>query len=148
MATLAKDGTPIAWPIVALYQPERGRFITTTSVALPQKAYNIRRNGKASLLYSDPTASGLVKPPAVLIQGDATVTNEPHVWNDDLRDLWQVLAVRQPSSNGNSKGRLMRWLMDWYYMRLIFSIVPRRVHYWADGNFTRPAREIEVFHVG
>jgi hypothetical protein len=38
MTTLAKDGTPLAWPVVVLYQPKRGRFLTTTSIALPQKA--------------------------------------------------------------------------------------------------------------
>ena len=101
-----------------------------------------------SLLYSDPTASGLVQAPIVLVQGDATVSRDVLTWNDDLRDLVATLAVRQPSSNDNSKGRFMQWLMDWYYMRLVISVVPRRVRYWADGDFTRPAREIEVFHVG
>jgi hypothetical protein len=148
MTTIGKDGMPLAWPIVAIYRPERGYFVTTTSISLPQKAYNARRNGKVSLLYSDPTASGLSRPPAVLVQGDATVSKEVHAWNDDLRCLWEVLAVRQPPSNAYSKGRLMRWLMDWYYLRLLTYIVPRRVHYWADGNVTRPAREIEVCHVG
>jgi hypothetical protein len=148
MATLAKDGTPLAWPVVALYQPARGHFVTTTSIALPQKAYNLRRDARVSLLYSDPTASGLAGPAGVLVQGDATVSKEVLTWNDDLRDLWRVLAVRQPSSNGNSSGRVMRWLMDWYYMRLVIRIVPRRVRYWADGDFTRPAREIEVCNVG
>lgn len=148
MATLAKDGTPLAWPVVGFYRPERGCFVTTTSIALPQKAYNIRRDGKVSLLYSDPTASGLVKAPIVLVQGDATVSKDVLTWNDDLRDLVATLAVRQPSSNDNSNGRFMQWLMDWYYMRLVISVVPRRVRYWADGDFTRPAREIEVFHVG
>ena len=62
MTTLAKDGTPLAWPVVVLYQPERGRFLATTSVALPQKTYNIRRDGRVSLLYSDPTGGELVAP--------------------------------------------------------------------------------------
>lgn len=148
LATLAKDGTPLAWPVVALYQPERGRFLATTSIALPQKAYNIRRDGRVSLLYSDPTASGLVAPPAVLVQGDATAPDEIVTWNDDLRDLWGLLAVRQPSSTGNGANAFSRWLLDWYYMRLLLPIVPRRIRWWPEGDFTRPAREIEVCHVG
>lgn len=75
-STLAKDGTPIAWPMAVLYQPERGHFVTTTSIGLPQKAYNVRRDGRVSLLYSNGTASGLTKPPAVLVQGDATARDD------------------------------------------------------------------------
>ena len=147
-ATLAKDGTPLAWPVVVLYQPERGRFVATTSIALPQKAYNIRRDGRVSLLYSDPTGSGLAGSPAVLVQGDATAPDEIVTWNDDLRDLWRLLAARQPAANVYSSNGLMRRFMAWYYHRLLIAIVPRRVLYWPDGDFSRPAQEIEVDHVG
>ena len=69
-ATIAKDGTPLAWPVAARWQPEAQTFMLTTSLGLPQKAYNIRRNPKVSMLFSNPTASGLKSPPAVLVQGD------------------------------------------------------------------------------
>ena len=147
LATLAKEGTPPAWPVVVLYQPERGRFLATTSVALPQKTYNIRRDGRVSLLYSDPTASGLAAPPAVLVQGDAAAPDEIVTWNEDLRDLWRLLAARQPSSNTNTNP-LARRLMAWYYMRLLIPIVPRQICCWLEGDFSRPAQEIEVRHVG
>ena len=148
MATIAKDGTPLAWPIVALYRPQRGCFVTTTSIALPQKAYTIRRNGKVSLLFSDRTGSGLDRSAAVLVQGEARVAKEVATWNDDLRDLWQLLAVRQPASNVFSSNAVMRWLMPWYYMRLVITIVPFRARYWADGDFAQVAKELEVQHVG
>ena len=148
LATLAKDGTPLAWPVVALYQPEKGRFLTTTSIALPQKAYNIRRDRRVSLLYSDPTGSGLAAPPAVLVQGDAAAPDEIVAWNDDLRALWRLLAARQPASNAYSANRLIRRFMAWYYLRLLIPIVPRRVLLWPRGDFGRPAQEIEVGHVG
>ena len=147
LATLVKDGTPLAWPVVVLYQPERGRFLTTTSIALPQKAYNIRRDGRVSLLYSDPTGSRLAAPPAVLVQGDAAAPDEIVTWNEDLRDLWRLLAARQPASNTNTNP-LARRLMAWYFMRLLIPIVPRRICYWPEGDFSRPAQEIEVRHVG
>ena len=146
-ATLTKSGVPIAWPTASLYRDD-GTFLITTSIALPQKAYNIRRDGRVSLLYSDPTGSGLVAPPAVLVQGDATAPDEVVTWNDDLRDLWELLAVRQPASNANSANPLSRWLMDWYYMRLLIPIVPRRIRWWPEGDFSRPVQEIEVRHVG
>ena len=59
-ATLAKDGTPIVWPTALLYRPKTGQFLVTTSIGLPQKAFNARRNPRVSLLFSNPTASGLV----------------------------------------------------------------------------------------
>ncbi len=39
--------------------PETGKFLLTTSVALPVKAFNIRRDPHVALLFSDPTGSGL-----------------------------------------------------------------------------------------
>jgi hypothetical protein len=144
VATLGKDGTPLAWPLAVLYQPEKGRFLTTTAIGLPQKAFNARRDGRVSLLYSNPTASGLTKPPAVLVQGDATVSDDIRVWDDDLRDLWRILAVRQPAGTVSLANPLGRWLMDWYYMRLTIAIVPRRIAWWPEGDFSRAPREIEV----
>ena len=57
-STLARDGTPITWPLVTLWQPEEQRFVLTTSIGAPNKAFNARRDGRVSLLFSDPTASG------------------------------------------------------------------------------------------
>src|SRR5438045_9671146 len=70
-STLAKDGTPISWPTLPFWLPDEGRFLITTSIGLAQKALNARRNPKVALLFSNPTASGLERPPAVLVQGDA-----------------------------------------------------------------------------
>jgi hypothetical protein len=66
-STLARDGTPISWPLITLWQPQEGRFLLTTSIALSRKALNVRRDGRVSLLFSDPTASGLQNPPAALV---------------------------------------------------------------------------------
>ena len=68
-STLAKDGTPITWPTLPFWEAENQRFIVTTSIGFPQKAYNVRRDGRVSLLFSEPKASGLERPPAVLVQG-------------------------------------------------------------------------------
>jgi hypothetical protein len=50
--------------------------VITTSVGLKQKALNVRRDPRVSLLFSDPTASGLADPPAVLVQGEVTSPDE------------------------------------------------------------------------
>jgi Pyridoxamine 5'-phosphate oxidase len=99
MFTLARDGTPITWPTLPFWYPDEGRFLITTSIGLPHKAFNVRRNPRVSLLFSDPTASGLTNPPAVLVQGDAVSPDEVETsllgFEDELR---QVLR-RQPAGD-------------------------------------------------
>lgn len=66
-STLARDPDHLAYgdPVTA-----RGaHFVLTISIGMPQKAFNIRCDPRVSLLFSDPTASGLRRPPAVLVQG-------------------------------------------------------------------------------
>ncbi|MDQ4078155.1 MAG: pyridoxamine 5'-phosphate oxidase family protein, partial [Chloroflexota bacterium] len=76
LTTFARDGTPITWPILPIYRPQPFQFLILTPIGLPQKAFHIQRNPHVSLLFSDPTGSGLVNPPAVLVQGDAEVPDE------------------------------------------------------------------------
>jgi hypothetical protein len=48
-ATLTPDGTPIAWP-TAILRGDDGTLLVTTSPAFPQKALNVRRDGRMALL--------------------------------------------------------------------------------------------------
>ena len=90
---------------VALLVPDEKRFTITTSIALAQKAFNVRRNPRVSLLFSDPTVSGLTNPPAVLVQGDAVSPDEVETsllgFEDELR---QVLR-RQPAGGSTAETR-------------------------------------------
>jgi hypothetical protein len=147
-ATLAKDGTPIVWPTSPLYIPERGQFLITTSIGLPHKAFNIRRNPHVSLLYSNPTASGLVDPPVVLVQGDASVTDDIVTWNEDLGRAWQRLYRLQPIGKLYSSNPALRWFMDWYFMRLLIYITPRTIRWWPQGEFSRAPQQAVFDHVG
>jgi hypothetical protein len=150
--TISKNGKPVTWPVSARYLPEQGRFLLTTSIGFPQKAYNIRRNPRVSLLFSNPTASGLTNPPAVLVQGDASagddvVTSVNAV--DGLHEYWrESIFRRQPSSSQISANPLMRRMMDWYYMRIVIHVVPRAVYCWPAGDFSQPAQKIEAAYVG
>ena len=149
--TLTKRGTPVTWPVSTRYLPEQGRFLLTTSIGFPQKAFHIRRNPRVSLLFSNPTASGLTKPPSVLIQGDATaadtiVTSVNAV--DGLREYWRDnIYRRQPASSMISANPIMRKIMDWYYMRIIIYVTPRAMYWWPGGGTTQPALRIEADHV-
>ncbi len=147
-ATLAKDGTPVVWPTTPLYRPKTGQFLVTTSIGLPQKAFNARRNPRVSLLFSNPTASGLESPPAVLIQGDAQVSEDIHTWDEDLAEFWPLLGQRQPASRMFHSSALMRYLCDWYFMRLLIYVTPRRIRWWPAGHVAQAPQEVEVSHVG
>jgi hypothetical protein len=145
--TLAKDNTPITWPTVALYQPAQARFVITTSIGLPQKAYNLRRAPRVAMLYSDPTGSGLAAPPVVLVQGDAVCTDQIVTRSDELDALGRLIMVRQPVSAKYSANPLVRYLSDWYLMRLLIYVTPRRIRWWPQGDVSRTAAELEVDHV-
>jgi hypothetical protein len=122
-ATLSKSGVPIAWPTATLHRPD-GTFLITTSIALPQKAYNIRRDGRVALLFSEPTASGLDGAPQVLVQGTACCPDE--VVTDVMRnaEYWRRLHERQPFNATYGRNALTRRLFDWYYMRLLITVTP------------------------
>ena len=124
--TVSRDGTPIAWPTISVRQPD-GTFLISTSIGLPQKAFNVRRNPAVALLFSDPTASGLVGAPAVLVQGTASCPDE--IVTSVLRapELWLRIFDRQPSSRTNHSNAISRRLMDFYYMRLLITITPTSV---------------------
>lgn len=145
-STIAKDGTPTTWPMPARYLQEQGQFLLSTSIGLPQKALNIRREPRVSLLFSEPTASGLTNPPAVLVQGTATAPDNVVTALDacdGLRDYWRdTIFARQPASEIFSNNPLAQKLMDWYYMRLIIHVTPRRILWWPNSDFTQPALDV------
>ncbi|WP_116451336.1 pyridoxamine 5'-phosphate oxidase family protein [Blastococcus litoris] len=122
-ATLTRSGVPIAWPTAALLRDD-GTFLVTTSIALPQKAYNIRRDDRVAMLFSEPTASGLVGAPQVLVQGRAGCPDE--IVTDVSGDVeyWRRLHERQPFNALYSRNALTRRFFDWYYMRLHITVTP------------------------
>jgi hypothetical protein len=81
---------PSRWPPAALYEHR-----------IPQKAFNIRRNPKISLLFSDPTGSGLSDSGVVMIRGDAVAEDRviaDMTSSSELGDLMRIVTERQPSS--------------------------------------------------
>ena len=148
MTTLSKDGTPITWPIEPYYQSEKGQFLIATSIGLAQKWHNVRRNSSMSLLFSNPISSGLVDPPAVLVQGNAHPRDEIFTsFAGELAELGRQVCSRQPAAELYSSSPLMRYLFDWYYMRLIIYFTPRRILWWDQANFNLKPHAMEVCHV-
>jgi len=148
MTTLSKDGVPVTWPVEPYYMPEKGQFLIATSIGLAQKAHNIRRNPKISLFFSTPTGSGLLDPPAVLVQGDASAPDEIFTtFTGELAEFGTLAFSRQPSAELYSSNPLMRYLFDWYYMRLVIYVTPRSILWWDQANFNLKPHEMEVCHV-
>jgi hypothetical protein len=126
-ATVTRSGTAIAWPTIPVYDAGSGTFTLTTSIALPTKALNIRREPHVSLLFSDPTGSGMEAPPQVLVQGRATCPDVVLASPDGLERYWARLFARQPGGTAYGKTAIGRHLMDWYYFRLVITVQPELV---------------------
>ena len=56
-STLARDGTPVTWPTLPFFDHANGRFLITCSIGLAQKAFNVRRDGRVAMLFSNPTGA-------------------------------------------------------------------------------------------
>jgi hypothetical protein len=147
MSTLARDGTPITWPTLPFWHSDEKRFTITASIGLAQKALNVRRNPRVSLLFSNPTASGLEDPPAVLVQGDAEAPDEIETsvagFAEELRKVYRW----QPASRAYGSNPLTRRFMDWYFMRLVIHVTPRRIRWWPGGDYWREPFELRMDHV-
>ena len=148
MSTLAKDGTPITWPTLPCWYSDERRFTITTSIGLAQKALNVRRNPRFSLLFSNPTASGLENPPAVLVQGPAEAPDEIETSVVGFESELRKVYLRQPASRMYGNDPLTRYLMDWYFMRLMIYVTPHRILWWPGANFWRQPFELRMDDVG
>ncbi len=139
-STLNRDGTPVAWPVVPLRLPAPdpldglGGFLLTTSIGFAAKVVNIRRDPRVSLLFSDPTGSGLTTPPTVLVQGRATVDDDVQTDTAQLLAHWRRVNALQPAGRWFSNTAPARWFLDWYYMRMLIRITPQRILWWTAGD--------------
>ena len=159
--TIAKSGVPIAWPTNAVFRPESGSLVLSTSIAWPHKAYNVRRDGRVAMLFSDPTGSGLVNGSAsqVLVQGTAICTKQLSIAPGPDADLWRRIFAIQPSAQKYPFNPLIRRVMDIYFMRLIITVTPDAVTVrppiatrtkigtdrHGDGIFGDVARELSAY---
>jgi len=95
LSTVTRDGGLNTKPMSASWLPDSQQIVLTTPPAYPQKVYNIRRDGRVALLYSDLRGSGLPAGTSVLVQGLASapdVVAPPQ----DLPDYWRGLFRKNP----------------------------------------------------
>src|SRR5258708_38694693 len=141
--TVNTKGQPMTWPSVPYYNREEGRLVIAVSVAFPIKAYNARKHPQVSMLFSDPTGSGLADPPAVLVQGEAAVA-EVLEYTPDIIGLFKTVAKRQPESSKFTSNKLIRNLFVAYlFQRISLTVTPRWILYWPHRDFSQAPQVIE-----
>jgi hypothetical protein len=144
VTTVNAKGQPMTWPALAYYDEATGEIFFSVSIAFPVKAQNARKRPQVSLLYSDPTGSGLDQPPAVLVQGEATVAEildlTPHV-----SALNKLARQRQPDSGRFQASNFSRRLFSWYlFKRIGITVRPKRLTVWPNRDFSQTPSEIAV----
>ncbi len=151
LTTIGRDGTPNTWPVCAR-RLDDGRYMLSTSIGLPQKAFNIRRDPRVSMLFSEPRGSGVAAPGAVLVQGHATaedrIVTDPSTVPGFEKYLVENIFARQPAGKMWSTwiGKRLMWP---YYMRIVIYVTPARAAYWPSRDFAADPQvfDLEVAHV-
>ena len=131
--TIDASGQPVTWPVTPYYRAGAGAIDVTTGLGYPKKATDAERNTQVSLLFSDPTGSGIDDPCAVLVQGTAQVDDRDLVANRD-RYARESLA-KLPATKSMYPPKPIRGMFDWYFMRIYVYIRPERVYVWDTCDF-------------
>jgi hypothetical protein len=132
LTTVDRAGQPITWPVTPYYTPGGPCVDVTTGLGYPKKANDARADPLVSLLFSDPTGSGLRDPPIVLVQGAADVddrdldANRARYARESVVKLPAISKMMPPE-------RIQRFL-SWYFTRIYIHVRPERVYLWPGGD--------------
>jgi hypothetical protein len=134
LTTVSRAGQPITWPVTPYYSPGAPCIDVTTGLGYPKKANDARANPLVSLLFSDPTGSGLNNTPMVLVQGSADVddrdleANTKRYGRESLEKLPATASMHPPDP--------LKRMLTWYYTRIYIHVRPERVYVWPQGDIT------------
>jgi hypothetical protein len=123
---------PITWPVTPYYGPGAPTIDVTTGLGYPKKADDARAHPSVSLLFSDPTGSGIGSGIKVLVQGTATIDDEDLEANADR--YYRDSIVKLPATKKMHPPKPMRKMLNWYYARLYIRVRPERVFVWPEGD--------------
>jgi hypothetical protein len=138
--TIDSRQQPITWPVTPYYVDMGPTIDVTTGLGYPKKADDARQNPRVSLLFSDPTGSGLTAKTRVLVQGTAIVDEEDLDANRE-RYLTESVA-KLPATKKMHPPKFLRGPLNWYYARIYIKVRPERVFVWPGGD---PEVEPEIF---
>jgi hypothetical protein len=135
LTTVDKAKQPITWPVTPYYEQGGMTIDVTTGLGYPKKADDARAHPSVSLLFSDPTGSGLERPINVLVQGTATIDDEDLKANAEryIRESGEKL----PATKKMSPPKPIRPLFNFYYARMYIKVRPERVFVWPDGDLSQ-----------
>jgi hypothetical protein len=99
------------------------------------------------MLFSDPTASDLQDPPAVLVQADVESVGE--LTDDPPRsyEMFKESIERQPQYKKFLANSLTRFMFMFQFQRIAIYMKPHRILSWPKGDFSQPPTEIVVKYV-
>ena len=139
LTTVDSRGQPIVWPLAPFYSAGAPTIDVTTGIGYPKKAEDARRHPQVSMLFSDPTGSGIESGIRVLVQGTAEVDDADLKAN---RERYMAeLPIKLPKSKDLLPPKPIDRLFGWYFERVYIKVRPERVFVWPDGD---PAKEPEV----
>lgn len=133
--TVDSAGQPITWPVTPYYRRGGAEIDLATGLGYPKKADDARLHPQVSLLFSDPTGSGLDNPPAVLVQGTAAV-DEADLDQNRMRYMRESVE-KLPATKAMHPPKLVQRLFDWYFTRIYVHVRPERVYVWPERDFAR-----------
>jgi Pyridoxamine 5'-phosphate oxidase len=135
---------PIVWPVTPYYAPGAPTLDTTTGLGYPKKAHDARRNPHVSLLFSDPTGSGIESGIQVLVQGTADVDDRDLSANRKRYE--RESAVKLRGARGVRVPRILHGAFGWHVNRIYIKVRPERVFVWPAGDPAQPP-EIHDTHM-
>ncbi|HEX5820639.1 MAG TPA: pyridoxamine 5'-phosphate oxidase family protein [Solirubrobacterales bacterium] len=132
LTTVDAAKQPITWPVTPYYDEGGATIDVTTGLGYPKKADDARAHPGVSLLFSDPTGSGIDSGVRVLVQGTATVDDEDLKAN--AARYVHESGEKLPATKKMNPPKPIRAVFNWYYARLYIKVRPERVFVWRDGN--------------
>jgi hypothetical protein len=134
LTTVDARRQPITWPVTPYYESGGPTIDVTTGLGYPKKADDAQAHPSVSLLFSDPTGSGLDGAVKVLVQGTATIDDEDLEANADR--YRRESGEKLPATKKMQPPKPLRGLFNWYYARLYIQVRPERVFVWPEGDVT------------
>ena len=128
LTTVDSAGQPITWPVTPYYRPGDPCIDVTTGLGYPKKANDAQANPLVSLLFSDPTGSGL------RTRRSSSSRGRPRSTTRTSRPTASATRARWSRSCPG----LARWdppdqfkrFLSWYFTRIYIHVRPERIYVW------------------
>lgn len=125
---------PITWPVTPYYRQGGQTIDLSTGLGVPKKADDARAHPSVSMLFSDPTGSGVDSGIRVLVQGTATVDDED--LNANAARYFEESGEKLPATKKMHPPKFLRSAFNFYYVRIYVKVRPERIFVWPEGDLT------------